>query len=73
MTRIVAYRRVKTVGSHQPEFSGLNTFKVGSTCYLCISPAYLAYASMYLRSATPQGSILGSNPFKVTTHAVSSP
>jgi len=37
-TRIVAYRRVKTVGTHQPKFSGLNTFKVGSTRYLCTSP-----------------------------------
>jgi hypothetical protein len=39
-TRIVAYRRDKTVGTHQPNFSGLNTLKVGSTRYLCTSPAY---------------------------------
>jgi hypothetical protein len=39
-TRIVAYRRDKTVGTLQPKFSGLNTFRVGSTRYLCTSPAY---------------------------------
>ena len=40
-TRIVAYRRDKTVGTHQPKLSGLNTFKVGSTRYLCTSPAFV--------------------------------
>ncbi len=38
---VVAYRRDKTVGAHQPKFSGLNTFKVGSTRYLCTSPAFV--------------------------------
>jgi len=38
---VVAYRRVKTVGTHQPKFSGLNTFKVGFTRYLCTSPAFV--------------------------------
>ena len=40
-TRIVAYRRDKTVGTHQPKFSGLNTFRVGITRYLCTSPAFV--------------------------------
>ncbi len=39
-TRIVACRRDKTVGTHQPKFSGLNTFRVGFTRYLCTSPAH---------------------------------
>ncbi len=38
-TRIVAYRRDEAVGTHQPKFSGLNTFRVGITRYLCTSPA----------------------------------
>ena len=40
-TPIVAYRRDKTVGTHQPKFSGLNTFRVGFTRYLCTSPAFV--------------------------------
>jgi len=57
---IVAYRRDKTVGTHQPKRSGLNTFKVGFTRYLWTSPAYLAYTSTRLLPAAPQGAILGS-------------
>jgi hypothetical protein len=38
---VVAYRRAKTVGTHQRHFSGLNTFKVGSARYLCTSPAFV--------------------------------
>jgi len=38
---VVAYRRVKTVGTHPPKLSGLNTFKVGFTRYLCTSPAFV--------------------------------
>jgi hypothetical protein len=38
---VVAYRRDKTVGTHPPNLSGLNTFKVGSTRYLCTSPAFV--------------------------------
>jgi hypothetical protein len=38
---VVAYRRDKTVGTHQPKFSGLNTFRVGITRYLCTSPAFV--------------------------------
>ena len=47
---------------HSPtlNFSGLNTFRVGLTRYLCTSPAYLAYASTCPLPSTPQGSILGS-------------
>jgi hypothetical protein len=39
-TRVVACRGAKPVGILQPKFSGLNTFRVGSTRYLCTSPAY---------------------------------
>ena len=39
--RIVACQRVKTVGTLPLKFSGLNTFKVGSTRYLCTSPAFV--------------------------------
>ena len=38
---VVAYRRDKTVGTHQPKLSGLHTFKVGFTRYLCTSPAFV--------------------------------
>jgi len=38
--RLVAYRRDKTVGTHEPKLSGLNTFRVGITRDLCTSPAY---------------------------------
>lgn len=38
---IVACRRDKPVGALQPNFSGLNTFKVGSTRYLYTSPAFV--------------------------------
>ena len=38
--RLVTYRRDKTVG-HQPKRSGLNTFRVGITRYLCTSPAFV--------------------------------
>jgi hypothetical protein len=37
---VVAYRRDKTVGTHPPSLSGLNTGNVGSTRYLCTSPAH---------------------------------
>ena len=37
---IVACRRDKPVGTHLPNLSGLNTFKVGSTRYLYTSPAF---------------------------------
>jgi hypothetical protein len=40
-TRIVACRRDKPVGTPDENFSGLNTFKVGSTRYLCTSPAFV--------------------------------
>ncbi len=39
---VVADRRNKTVGTHQPKLSGLNTVKVGFTRYLCTSPAFVA-------------------------------
>jgi hypothetical protein len=58
--RLVAYRRDKTVGTRQPKLSGLNTFRVGITRYLCTSPAYLAYASTRTLPVAPHGSILGS-------------
>jgi len=38
---VVAYRRVKAVGTHQSKLSGLNTFRVGFTRYLCTSPAFV--------------------------------
>jgi len=57
---VVACRGAKPVGTLQPKFSGLNTFKGGSTRYLCTSPAYLAYAPTRLLPDAPQGSILGS-------------
>ena len=38
---VVAYRRDKTVGTRQPKLSGLNTFRVGITRYLCTSPAFV--------------------------------
>jgi hypothetical protein len=38
---VVAYRRDKTVATRQPNLSGLNTFKVGFTRYLCTSPAFV--------------------------------
>jgi hypothetical protein len=38
---VVAYRRDKTVGTRQPKLSGLNTFKIGFTRYLCTSPAFV--------------------------------
>ena len=38
---IAACRRVKPVGALQLNFSGLNTFKVGSTRYLYTSPAFV--------------------------------
>jgi len=37
---VVACRRDKSVGTHPPNFSGLNTFKVGSTRSLYTSPAF---------------------------------
>jgi len=39
--RIVACERAKTLGTLRPKFSGLNTFKVGSTRYLYTSPAFV--------------------------------
>jgi len=38
--RIVACERAKTLGTLRPKFSGLNTFKVGSTRYLYTSAAF---------------------------------
>jgi hypothetical protein len=40
-TRVVACRRDKPVGTPDTFFSGLNTFKGGSTRYLCTSPAFV--------------------------------
>ena len=40
-TWIVACRGTKPVGTLQPKFSGLNTFRVGITRYLCTSPAFV--------------------------------
>jgi hypothetical protein len=40
-TRVVACRRDKPVGTPDKFFSGLNTFKGGSTRYLCTSPAFV--------------------------------
>ena len=57
---VVACRRDKSVGTHPPKFSGLNTFKVGSTRSLYTSPAHQAYASTRPLPFAPQGSILGS-------------
>ena len=56
---VVAYRRDKTVGTHQPKLSGLNTFRVGITRYLCTSPAVVP-THRRARYRSPQGSILGS-------------
>ena len=58
--RIVACRRDKPVGTHPPNLSGLNTFKVGSTRSLYTSPAHQADASTRPLPFAPQGSILGS-------------
>ena len=40
-TRIVACRRNQPIGTPDHYFSGLNTFKVGSTRYPCTSPAFV--------------------------------
>jgi hypothetical protein len=56
----VACQRAKAVGAHQLKFSGLNTFKVGSTRYLLHLACFRAYASTRPLPFVPQGSILGS-------------
>ena len=67
---VVACRRDKSVGTDPPNFSGLNTFKVGSTRSLYTSPAHQAYASTRPSPFAPQGSILGS---RLTTTQVGFP
>jgi hypothetical protein len=49
----------KPIGTHPQKFPGLNTLKVGSTRYLCASPAYLACPSTHRLPDAPQGSVLG--------------
>ena len=57
---VVACRRVKPVGTHQPKFSGLNTFRGGFTRYLCTSPAFVPTHPQGCCQSPRQGSILGS-------------